>query len=183
MSYEALEVRDQISKNPLVGLDELAGIVDRLYSTHTISSMPDGPPKGHRLNNEVARAPASEDEMKEIYDRLHTSKTKSSLGGETCKPAPDVKMPGYGLKVYPIIEGIETRFKGNPQPKSKVSEAAERLLMTQTKASQSRLDNPRVLLYPERTTLMNNVERIVAYQQTGAVAKQNIMERREKWYN
>ena len=178
-----MEAQDIISKKP-VSADEASEISERLFSTHTISSKKEGPPRADHVKNEVARDPATEDEMLEIYKRLHGTGTKSSKGGEACEAPSVPKVPGYGLKAYPIIEGIETKFKGeSPLAKDKMTEAVGRMHTTQTRSSQSRRDNPRILLYPERTTLMNNVERIVAYQQTGSVAKQNMLQRREKWFN
>ena len=89
---------------------------------------------------------------------------------------------GYGLKMYPVIDGIETRFMGTVDADKK-EESLARLLKTQTTSSQARMDNPRILLYPERTTLMNNVERIKAFQDSGATTRQKEMQRREKWFN
>ena len=177
MPYEALEARDVISKGPVTH-DELGSIVDRLYTTHTASS-------SGNAGKDAPKAPGrslSEDEMKAIYDRLASTHTKSS-GGADCKPVEPIRTPGMGLKMYPVIEGIETRFMGEKLPPEKVSAIIDKMHATQTKSSQSRRDNPRILLYPERTTLMNNVERILAYQQSGSVAKQNVLQRREKWFN
>ena len=88
------------------------------------------------------------------------------------------------MKCYPVIEGIETRYRGDkPVSQDQYNESTDKLLKTQTCNSQARLDNPKILLYPERTTLMNNVERIKTYQDSGSLVRQKEMERREKWYN
>lgn len=181
MSYEAMEARDTISKGP-VKEDELSSIVERLYSSHTVSSGGEAGKNAPTATNVVSRPPASESEKKEIYNRLAAAHTKSSNGSQ-CKPADPAKTPGLGLKMLPVIEGIETRFRDAAGPPEKVQEVIGRLNTTQTAASKARNDNPRILLYPERTTLMNNVERILAYQQSGSVARQNMLQRREKWFN
>ena len=49
--------------------------------------------------------------------------------------------------------------------------------------TQARIDNMRILLYPERTLLMNEPNRIKTFQETGSLVKQAILQRREKWYN
>lgn len=122
--------------------------------------------------------------QQEIFERLNKTHTVSSANtGQIRHPKDPPKPPGYGMKMFPIIEGLDTRFAGFPASQDKVAEVVGHLMKTQTTASQAKLDNPRILLYPERTTLMNNVERIRAYQENGAVAKQNMLQRREKWYN
>ena len=131
----------------------------------------------------ISRPPASEDEITDIVKRLYSAHTKSSKGAP-CKEPDTPKPQGYGLKMYPVIDGIETRFKcQGSKGKEEVGSLTERLHKTQTKASSARLDYPRILLYPERTSLMNNTERIVAYQQSGAVSTQQELQRRERWYN
>lgn len=181
MSYEALEAHDIISKGPVNG-DELGSIVERLFTTHTSSSSGSAVKDAPKSSNSIARAPCTNDEKKEIFDRLAKTHTKST-NGEGCRPVVPTGTPGLGLAMLPVIEGIETRFMGEKLSPEKVQGIIEKMHATQTKSSQSRRDNPRVLLYPERTTLMNNVERIMAFQQTGSVAKQGVLQRREKWFN
>ncbi len=184
MPYEALEARDMISKSP-VDRNQLADIVDRLYSTQTVSTTGGKSATGYRARravNRVARPPCSEEEMGEIYTRLYTTTTKAWTGGEGIGPMDPPKEPGLGLKMYPVIDGLDTRFQGASVPKEKKEEIIGRLHTAKTKAEQARLDNPRVLLYPERTLLCNNVERINAYQNNGSTVKQDVLERREKWY-
>ncbi len=131
----------------------------------------------------ISRAPATDEEIQQIVVRLHKTHTKSSAGGGDIKPMEELKPPGTGQKMLPIIEGLEERFKGKDVPKSKEEEVITRLASAQTKAWKARLDNPRILLYPERTLLCNNVERIVQYQTTGQTVKQALLDRREKWFN
>ena len=130
----------------------------------------------------ISRPPASNEELGEIVNRLHSTLTKSATG-QTCKTYNQPKCPGTGLKMLPTIEGLESRFTGKEVAADKEKEVRDRLHGAGTKASSARYQNPRILLYPERTLLMNNVERIVAFQQSGAVAKQNVLARREKWFN
>lgn len=156
-------------------------IVDRLHTTHTASSSGDARPPTVTVNS-VARAPASEEEMKEIYGRLSTTHTKSSSGGAHCRQPPEVIPPNYGSKCFPAIDGLDVRFQGPKATEEKANEIMSRLMSTQTKASQARRDNPRILLYPERTLLMNNFERIREYQTTGVVTKQKDLQARERWF-
>ena len=118
-----------------------------------------------------------------IYARLHTTHTKSSAGETSCKEIRTPNPPGFGLKMYTNVEGIETRFLGGTADDGKVNEVIGRLTTAQTTSSQARRDPLRILLYPECTSLHNNVQRIRDYQQTGSVTKQTGMERRERWYN
>lgn len=176
-----MEAVDTISCKP-VPQEKLLDIVERLYTSETIASVGGKPPK-KQTTNSVARAPASEEEMKEIYERLYSASTKGK-SGQVCKTFDPMKPPGFGQKMLPPIEGLDERFSGEkPLPTSKVAEVVGTLHSTQTKASQARKDNHRHLLYPERTLLMNNVERIVAFQETGSLVKQTVLQRREKWYN
>ncbi len=133
----------------------------------------------------ISRGPVSDDEISGIADRLFKTPTKSSLGGLECKVMTPLKSPGYGLPMYPVIVGIESRFVGNPMPESKEKQAKERLHTTHTESSQAKKasESHKALLYPERTILMNDVEKILEYQQTGHLAKQAMLRRREKWYN
>ena len=128
------------------------------------------------------RTPTSSDEVTGIFKRLNSTHTKSSRGGVECKPDDPLPRPGYGQKVYPIIDGIETRFSGN-RKLDDAGSVIDRLTKTQTKSGSARYAAPRILLYPERTLLCNSVEKIVAYQESGATSKQNVLARREKWFN
>ena len=121
--------------------------------------------------------------MEAIIGRLNSTHTKASSGATECKPFEENPPAGYGLKMYPVIEGLEQRFKGHEAPQDKVDEVIGKLHTTPTACSKARKDPPRILLYPERTTLMNNVERIVGYQTSGSVARQKDLQRREKWFN
>lgn len=138
--------------------------------------------KGLVAKDTISRAPATDDEIKEISARLASTQTKATKPAP-CRSIDELKEPGSGLKMLPVIPGIEERFRGPAVEPEKTKEAAARLHTTRTKAWQAQLDNHRILLYPERTLLMNNVERIAQYQQNGAIAKQTVLARREKWYN
>lgn len=166
-----------------VSEEQLTTIVERLHTTHTTSSGGGGPQQVI-CTNSIAREAAQEEELQEIFQRLCKSHTKASSGGPDCKQYEPISPPGYGQKMYPAIEGLETRFAGDSAVvEEEVKAVAQRLTSKQTTASQARLDNPRILLYPERTILMNNVERIRSFQENGNVAKQTVLARREKWYN
>ena len=131
----------------------------------------------------ISKGPASQDEIDGIVTRLSKTHTKSSAGGETCKTTEELKVPGYGLKMLPVIDGLEERFKGAKVEKTKEDEVIQRLHSAHTKAWRSKLNTPKILLFPERTLLCNNVERIKMFQESGQTVKQNVLERREKWYN
>ncbi|CAH1795530.1 unnamed protein product [Owenia fusiformis] len=134
----------------------------------------------------ISRDPASKEEMAEIIDRLNKTTTVSKRGGEDYKDkAWDYpKTPNLGSKMLPIIDGLDDRFKGGSvNSKETYDDITGRLHTTRTKAASLRYDYPRILLYPERTTLMNNTQRIVDYNNSGAVAKQKELARRERWYN
>ena len=131
----------------------------------------------------ISKSAASQEEIDGIVKRLNTTHTKSSAGGEVCKTMEQINIPGYGQKMLPAIEGLEERFRGASVDKSKENEVIERLHSAHTKAWKSRLDNPKILLFPERTLLCNNVERIRMFQENGQTVKQNVLERREKWFN
>lgn len=174
---------DRITKKQPKNKSEVDEITERLNTTYPKCQSGDIKPP-EVCNNTIAKKVESEDEVKEIFARLRTTHTKSSSGGVPCKQSDPPKPIGFGTKCYPIVEDIESKFKGaKPVPKEKYDEITDRLLKTQTCNSQARLDNPKVLLYPERTKLMNNVDRIRNYQDSGSVVKQKEMERREKWYN
>ncbi|KAK2189243.1 hypothetical protein NP493_112g01016 [Ridgeia piscesae] len=116
--------------------------------------------------------------------RLNTAHTKSSKGGEPCRTPQPATLPGYGLKMFPAIDGLDTRFKGHKVNRKKVvADVTQRLSSATTRASRARLENHRILLYPERTLLFNDTERITQFQETGVVVKQKDMSTREKWYN
>ena len=173
-------IKDTISTKPLPRI-KVEDIIERLHSSDTQSSS--GTLKARKTtNNAISRAPASTEELDEIYGRLHTTHTKSSKGGEECRPVEHMTAPGYGLPMFPVIDGIEKRFHGHEAPPEKVTEVITRMTKAQTKASQARLDNAAILLYPERTLLMNNVERIHMFQESGALVKQAMLQQREKWY-
>ena len=131
----------------------------------------------------MSKGPATQEEIDGIVNRLSKTHTKSSAGGEMCKTMEELKAPGYGQKMLPAIEGLEGRFKGAQVEKSKEDEVIQRLHSAHTKSWKSKLDHPKILLFPERTLLCNNVERIKMFQESGQTVKQNILERREKWYN
>ncbi|ELU14041.1 hypothetical protein CAPTEDRAFT_222587 [Capitella teleta] len=174
---------EDILSRKVSSAEEVNGIAERLYTTHTLSWT--GQEDDDRSPSvKIGKENLSSEEMKEIYHRLNKTHTVSSANtGVIRHPKEPPKPPGYGMKMLPIIEGLDTRFIGHPAPQEKVNEVIQKLTTTQTTASQARKDNPKVLLYPERTTLMNNVERIRAYQESGSVAKQNMLQRREKWFN
>ena len=174
------QARDILSSPP-VQQTELDAIVDRLFTSHTKAS------SGEACKVPAYQGPpsrsASDEEQVAISARLNSTHTKSSSGGVDCRTYPNPNPPGYGLKMFPVIEGLDTRFMGDKVAPEKVQEVIVKMHKTQTKASQARIDNPRHLLYPERTLLMNNVERIEQYQTTGGLVRQNLLQRREKWYN
>ena len=163
---------------------EVDEIVDRLNRTHTASSSA----KPCRATptvaeNIVAREPATEEEIKTIFSRLQTTHTKSSNGGAECKPHDPPAPQGLGHKMLPIIDGLEERFKGDKaMKKEKADSVFTRLTSAHTRSSRARGESPKILLYPERTLLCNNVTRIVNYQNTGEVVKQATLARREKWF-
>ena len=126
---------------------------------------------------------AASGDVKAISHRLNTAHTKSSSGGVPCRNPEPTTLPGYGLKMFPAIDGLDTRFIGHKVNKKKVAEVTERLSSATTRASRARLENHRILLYPERTLLFNDTERIVQFQESGVVVKQKDMSAREKWYN
>ena len=115
--------------------------------------------------------------------RLNTAHTKSSKGGEPCRTPEPLTLPGLGLKMFPKIDGLDTRFIGHKVNRKKVAEVTQRLSSATTRASRARLENHRILLYPERTLLFNDTERITQFQESGVVVKQKDMSTREKWYN
>lgn len=178
-SYQTKEAADTISKRA-VKSDELDMIVDRLYRSETMSG------KICRQSpttavDKIARKLESNEEIMAVYKRLNSTHTKSS-SPQNCKGFDTPNPPGYGQKMFPIIDGLDTRFGGKNVPAEKVNDVISRLHTSQTKSSKSRMDNPRILLYPERTLLCNDVERIKAYQDTGETVKQPYLDRREKWY-
>ena len=122
----------------------------------------------------------SKDEIQAIVNRLYSTHTKSSSGSTSCKTYEPLPMPGYGQKMYPAIPGLESRFSG--RAKTANPESARRLHETKTRATSARLESPRILLWPERTLLMNDVNKIRDYYQSGTLAKQSALPRREKWY-
>lgn len=149
-----------------------------------MSAAPLATPPGH-VRDTISREPVTKDELKDIVERLNTTSTVSKRGGEDYKDKiwDYPKVEGLGKKMLPIIDGLDERFKGTPVPKDKYNEITQNLHTSKTKASQLRYEYPRILLYPERTTLMNNTQRILEYQEAGTVAKQATLARREKWYN
>ena len=161
-----------------VSEQELDAIIERLYTSTTKSLSCQEQP--YYVKDIISRPGTSSADVKEITNRLASAHTKSSSGGVECKAKPELTPIGYGLKSYPTIEGIETRFKGNSS--ANASAVSSRLMSAQTRASKSRLESPAVLLYPERTMLMNEPERIRAYQTSGDMSKQGVLGRREKWY-
>ncbi|KAK2169784.1 hypothetical protein LSH36_7g16103 [Paralvinella palmiformis] len=123
---------------------------------------------------------ASKEELESIVKRLYSTHTKSSSGSTSCKTYNPLPSPGYGQKMYPIIPGLESRFSG--RAKTANPEATKRLYETKTRATTARLKSPQILLWPERTLLMNDVNKIRDYYQSGTLAKQSALPRREKWY-
>lgn len=176
---------DVISKEPMP-MNKVLDIIERLFTTHTESS--EGLTKPPKITtNEVSRPSATDEELQEIYNRLHGTHTKTSKGGEECRPWDPVKVPGQGLPMFPFIEDLDKRFNGSKLidakvGEEKIKEIIEALRKNQTVASQARLDPYTILLYPERTLLMNNPERIRQFQENGAIVKQVILQAREKWY-
>ena len=126
------------------------------------------------------KAVSSKEEIESIVNRLYSTHTKSSSGSTSCKTYEPLPSPGYGQKMYPAIPGLETRFSG--RAKTANPESTRRLYETKTRATSARLESPRILLWPERTLLMNDVNKIRDYYQSGALAKQSALPRREKWY-
>ena len=159
-------------------------IVERLHNTHT-KSYRAAPCRSSpaKAQDTISRPRGSDDDVDQITQRLVKTHTKSSSGGAECKTMDPLKSPGYGQKMYPIIDGLVQRFSGRLRPATgSVDGITQRLTSAQTKASQARLDNPRILLYPERTLLCNNVARIGMFQQNGVTVRQKELARREKWY-
>ncbi|CAD5120329.1 DgyrCDS8903 [Dimorphilus gyrociliatus] len=128
----------------------------------------------------ISKGPVDESSISEISNRLHTTRIKSSHTKPDCKPRAfePPNQPGLGLKMCPKIEGLEERFRGKGEPQS----ISERLYSATTKSTRARKEPLKILLYPERTLLTNTPKRIQAYQENGLVAKQETLERREKWY-
>ena len=201
MPYEPTVADDQISKKARPE-EEINMIVDRLYTMETESwkggdqnkqfGQPRLPGGGKKmlpfiegLDSRFKGKPLAGEELKAASDRLNTTKTTASpvryKDIQTNFKQPII--PNLGTKCLPEIDGLDIRFRGAPQPTEQLQESTKRLHTTQTKATTARVDNPRILLYPERTTLMNNTARILAYQQNCEVAKQPSLARREKWYN
>ena len=162
---------------------EIEDMVDRLVTspTRAFSGLP-CKVKPLEADNSLAREPVSEQERNEILHRLNKTHTKSSQGAP-CKDPDEPNTPGLGTKCLPVIEGLEKRFKGQKSDENKVKDIFNRLSSASTRSSRARYENARILLYPERTLLCNNVERIVSYQNTGATVKQEVLARREKWFN
>ena len=127
--------------------NEMNDVTERLFTTYPKCQQDVAPPTV--CVNSVAREPASEDEIKvkrdvikmeyqckqmlfrfqEIYEKLHKTHTISSGGGTPRRPPEEPKAPGYGQKCFPIIEGIEERFKAEkPVPKETYSEQVTTLL-------------------------------------------------------
>ena len=162
---------------------EIDDLVERLVTTETRawSGLPCRA-KPVVADNSVSRAPVSDDEKTAMLHRLNQTPTKSSAG-EACKSYEPPPPPGLGLKCLPDIAGLAQRFKGAPAPQAKVNDIFSRLSSASTRSSRARYEHAKILLYPERTLLCNNVERIVSYQNTGSVVKQEALARREKWFN
>ncbi len=121
--------------------------------------------------------------FQEIFKRLGETHAKSSSGGLECKSYDPKKPVGYGLRMFPEIDGLDTRFSGSGNADADLEATTDRLRSTQTIASQARLDKPRILLYPECTKMMNDPGRLRLFQERGEVVKQADLARREKWYN
>ena len=171
----------QIAPLPREDLDK---IVDRLHNTQTKSSSAQAcKASSARIRNQVARQPLPEEERLEIYKRLYSTHTKASAGGMRCKSADPLQTPGMGLKMLPVIEGLEKRFRGRPMKKEEAEGVvAQRLYRAKTASTNARLAYPRILLYPERTLVGGDVERVRAYHESGTLTKQSLLGRREKWY-
>ena len=134
------------------------------------------------MNNLIGGEPKPIEEQLLICKRLYVTHTKSSAGGVRCKSADPLTPQGYGMKMLPIIDGLEGRFRGKSANKNKCSEVADRLHRAKTASVKSRADYPRILLWPERTLVGGSVERVKQYHDSGLVTKQALLERREKWY-
>ena len=146
--YTSPAAHDTITRKDIEE-EEIERIFDRLHKTETISFSGHAPLGAPRAVDEISRPPANAKETREIFTRLYSEHTKSSAGGVGCRPWPAPKPPGYGLKAYPVIQGIETRFKGGARlPSGHVTQAAQRLHSSHTRASSARIDqrttqNPR----------------------------------------
>lgn len=163
--------------------EELDEIVERLHTTSTKSSGKPCRLPVPAMKNVIAGAPLPVGEQLEICQRLYSTPTKASSGGKRCKSAVPLTTPGLGLKMLPVIEGLEGRFKGAGRPKSHSgTTVGGRLHSTQTATARSRQDYPRILLWPERTLVSGNLERLRAYQDTGMLSKQAGLPRRDKWF-
>ena len=123
---------------------------------------------------------AGKDEINEIVRRLYSTHTKSSAGSTECKSHEPPPLPGFGQKMLPAIPNLEERFSG--RAKSANVDITKRLHNGSTRASSARLESPRILLWPERTLLMNDVQKIREYNESGSLAKQGVLPRREKWF-
>lgn len=79
---------------------------------------------------------------------------------------------------------MDTRFKENSATKDKVQDIINKMHSKHTVSSEHHTakKNAAILLYPERTILMNNVDRIVRFQDTGVIDRQGVLGRTEKWY-
>ncbi|CAD5119083.1 DgyrCDS7728 [Dimorphilus gyrociliatus] len=174
-------VQDSISRTGVTSND-LTNIIDRLHTTHTQSSS--GAVGHQRPRDTISKPFESEEDTKQIVDRLHKTHTKSSSGGELCKIYEPKTPQNYGTKAYPVIEGLDTRFREKTAPKDKVKDIINKMHTSHTVCSELHTSkkNASILLYPERTILMNNVDRIVRFQDTGAIDRQGMLGRTEKWY-
>ncbi len=179
---DSYKVHLKIGREP-VSEEEAEVIVTRLKTAHTKASSGEACriPPNPRASFSIARDPASEEEIDNIVTRLKTTQTKSG-SGESCKVPSEPNVPGYGLKMFPTIPGIETRFKGATVHKDRELEIAQRLTRAHTASSRARTGTPKILLFPERTLLQGDPARIKAFQTTGETVKQHGLGKREKWY-
>ena len=162
---------------------EIEDMVDRLVTSPTKAWTGElCKTKPTVADNSVSRSAISEDQRNEILHRLNKTHTKSSQGA-ACKNPEKPLMPGLGQKCLPLIEGLDNRFRGQKSDEGKVKDIFNRLSSASTRCSRARYENARILLYPERTLLCNDVERIVSYQTNGSTVKQESLARREKWFN
>ena len=173
-----VKVMTDMTASPQVDEGEVDEIVKRLHSTQTKSSKGEGcRVEGTVARDTISRKFTSEDEVQESFKRLQTTHTKSSSGDTV--PCKEIKAP----QTLPVIEGLDGRFKGDAKSnKSKMADITERLSSAHTRSSKARLDNPRILLYPERTLLCQNVKRINDFQVDGSTVRQKELARREKWF-
>ena len=135
----------------------------------------------------ISKRKLTNDQLRQSSQRLYSAKTKSFARGRPIENQVKIqdtfKEPnpvGYGQKLWPHIEGLETRFKGTRPARS--ATVFDRLFRTQTKSGQAKYRDVAIPLYPEKAVLMSNKEHAKTYHDTGSIPKQVVLARSEKWF-